>query len=450
MFKTYKEAISYLETLIPLVRIPPNMQIDPLERMKALLSVLDDPQKDFVSVQVSGTSGKGSTSYLLSLALSTAGYKTGLSTSPHLERATERIKINGIEISESDFTYLLEKVRKGVEAISATSHGQPTYYEALLAVGFLYFAKQKVDIAVIEVGLEGRYDGTNTLDPILGILTNISIDHVEYLGNTVEKIAAEAVSMVKKGMTVVTGVTKQSVLSIIQDKCKHEGAALIVSSEIAVVDVKESSLRGSILSFRGSGLDISDLHLGLVGNYQVENATLALLSLEILSLMGFTVSEQHVRKAFSSAFFSGRFETLIKDGTTIILDSAHNEAKMNAFVTELERLYPNKEKIFIIAFKKEKDLISILEPIHMSAARIIISEFHTTIDVSRSATMKVDDVKEKYTDLYSDNNFLLESMPENALRRAEELAKKTGAMIVITGSMYLVGQMRSIITPDLR
>lgn len=447
VFTTYTQAIAYLESLIPFTRIR-DASIDPLERMRALLSVLGDPQKDFISVQVSGTSGKGSTSYLLSLALSSAGYKTGLSTSPHLERATERMKINGAEITEADFIDLLTKVKRAVEKVATTPHGQPTYFEALLAVGFLYFAQQKVDVAVIEVGLEGKYDGTNTLEPILGILTNISIDHVEYLGNTIEKIATEAVGMIKKDMDLVTGVTQKSVLSIVQDVSNKQDARTIVASEAAKVQVKESSLNGSIFSFKGQSLDLPDLSLSLVGNYQVENATLVLLALEVLSQKGFKINEEAIHKAFANAFFNGRFETFVREGVEVILDSAHNEAKMSAFVGELERLYPERKKIFIIAFKKEKDLASILNAICMSADEVIISEFHVTIDVSRNATMHVADVSQTFETLYPQKTFFTDSSPTGAYKKALVEAKKTNSLVVVTGSMYFVGQMRSLIIVD--
>ncbi len=442
---TYKEAISYLESLIPTERNV-HLNVNPLERMKALLSELGNPQSKFVSVQVSGTSGKGSTSYLLSHVLAIAGYKTGLSTSPHLERATERMKINGVEITKDRFVELLQEVKIAAQKVTQTSLGTPTYFEALVAVSFLYFAKEMVDIAVIEVGLEGKYDGTNTLMPVVGILTNISIDHVEYLGDTTEKIAHEAVSFIKPGMKVITGVTQDEVLSIVQEASERAQVDLVVLDDCVSLDVKSCTLKGSLFSFKSNERTISEILLSIVGMYQVENASLVLLALEALEKKGFKVTEQDIREAFGSASFNGRFEHFIVDGTTIILDSAHNEAKMNAFTGELERLYPERKKIFILAFKKAKNLHPIFEAIHTSADEVVFSEFHVTIDTSKNATMVASTVAEVYKTTYPGSVTYVQSTPEDALYEAIDLAKSGNGLVVITGSMYLVGQVRSILS----
>ncbi len=443
----YKEAISYLESLIPSER-DVRLDVNPLERMKALLDELDNPQEKFVSVQVSGTSGKGSTSYLLSHVLATAGYKTGLSTSPHLERATERMKINGLEISEQEFVTLLQQVKTGVERVTLTPFGKPTYFEALVAVSFLYFAKEKVDIAVIEVGLEGKYDGTNTLSPIVGILTNISIDHVEYLGDTTEKIAHEAVSFIKPGMKVITGVTQKEVLSIVQEASESVQADLVVLGNSVEVDIKNCTLEGSLFSFRSGGYAISGVFLSMVGMYQIENACLVLLALLALVEKGFKINQEDIFEAFRSATFNGRFEHFVIGGTTVILDSAHNEAKMNAFIGELERLYPERKKIFILAFKKAKDLHSIFKAVHRSADEIVFSEFHVTIDTSKNATMVASLVAQTYESIYPNSVIHIQPTPKDALAEAVDLAKKDDGLVVVTGSMYLVGQIRTLLSSE--
>jgi len=416
--------------------------------MKALLDELDNPQDKFVSVQVSGTSGKGSTSYLLSHVLATAGYKTGLSTSPHLERATERMKINGLEISEQEFIALLQQVKMGVERVALTPFGKPTYFEALVAVSFLYFAKEKVDIAVIEVGLEGKYDGTNTLKPIVGILTNISIDHVEYLGDTTEKIAHEAVSFIKSGMKVITGVTQKEVISIVQEASESVQADLVVLRNHTEVDIKNCTLEGSLFSFKSGEYAILNVFLSMVGMYQIENASLVLLALLALDEKGFKLKQSDIFKAFQSASFNGRFEHFAIGSTTVILDSAHNEAKMNAFVGELERLYPERKKIFILAFKKAKDLHSIFKAVHKSADEIVFSEFHVTIDTSKNATMVASLVAQTYESIYPNSVIHTQPTPKDALAEGVDLAKKDDGLVVVTGSMYLVGQMRTLLSSD--
>src|SRR3989338_6269163 len=220
--RSYEEAIRYLEGFIGKVIFKVDKatlkHYDPLERMRTLLSLLDNPQNRFQSVLVGGTSGKGSTSYLISHILTTAGYKTGLTLSPHLQKVNERLQINGEQISDTKFTDLVNFITQIITQMKKMSVGAPSYFEILIAMAFKYFADQKVDIAVVEVGMGGEFDATNTLYPLIAVLTNVGLDHTNILGNTVEKIARTKAGIIKKNQeSRIMNKGKNSVSSIIHD-----------------------------------------------------------------------------------------------------------------------------------------------------------------------------------------------------------------------------------------
>src|SRR3990167_1708971 len=199
--KSYEAAVKYLESFIGKVVFnidPKSIKLHPpLDRMRVLLPLLGNPQNKFKSILVGGTSGKGSTAYLISHILTTAGYKTGLTISPHLQRVNERLQINGKKISDKKFVELLVSMIRIIELMKSMKVGEPSYFEILIAMAFLYFVQEKVDIAVVEVGMGGEFDATNTLYPLIAVLTNVSLDHTNVLGNTVEKIARTKVGIVK-------------------------------------------------------------------------------------------------------------------------------------------------------------------------------------------------------------------------------------------------------------
>ena len=368
MITTYQEAREYLESFIrpstykKLAHHDPHA-IDMLGRAKVFLELLGNPQNHLKAVQVSGTSGKTSTSYLIAHILSTAGYKTGLTISPHLESLTERLQINGEPVKEKQFITLLNKVIPLIHQMKNTAYGEPSYYEILLGIAFLYFKEEKVDIVVAEVGLEGKFDMTNHLHPLVAVVTTISLDHTELLGNTVEKIAEEAVSMIKDlsdqstQQQVITAVTKPSVLQIIEKKCEEKNAVLRCLKKDFSYSTVTTSLSGSKFDFISGTYNLRNIELALVGQYQILNAAIALEVIQKLTERGFVVPEFAVRQAFTSIRVPGRFERILVGGRTFILDGAHNTEKMDSFVTSLTEYYPETAKTFIIAFKKDKDRI---------------------------------------------------------------------------------------------
>lgn len=448
---TYNNARKYLETLIKpsifeVITDDNIKKIDPLDRMRTLLSLLGNPEEKFTSIQVSGTSGKGSTAYYISLMATKLGYKTGLSISPHLQRLNERVQINNIQIDDEALILLVNEIKYSIDKMKKMIVGEPSYFEALMAIGFLYFAREKVELAIIEVGLEGKYDASNLLTPIIGVLTNIDLDHVEYLGNTVEKIAKEASSMIKNKEIIVSGVRQESVIKIVSKIARKNNAVFNLLGKDFYFERKKDSYGKLVFSYFGKR-KILNIYLSMFGDYQIENATLAIRTIEILGDFGFIISDEAIRDALSSAYFPGRFEIIENNlsitKSTIILDGAHNQAKMMAFITQLHFLYPNKKKIFIVAFKKNKDIDRMVQEIIDEADIIIATKFSISTTYMAFA-MEAKDVAEIIRNKNSDINLLIKSSATLSLKKAIDIAKVED-LIIVTGSLYLVGEVKNII-----
>lgn len=422
--------------------------------MQKLLEFLGNPYRKFKSVQVTGTSGKGSTSYLISKILASAGYKTGLTISPHIQKANERIQINNEHISDSEFIKIINRFPEIVEKMKGEGFEEPTYYEMLLSIAFVYFAQQKVDIAVVEVGIEGKYDATNLIDALVVVMTNIGLDHTEILGDTVEKIANEAVFAIRKNSIVITGEEKEEVLKIINDRCRDTGSKLLRINRDFSTLVKNSSSNGLFFDFKFGNKVFKDINLSLVGDYQAKNAALAITAVLNLEKFGFKISEKNIRDALSNAFFSGRFESLKfiihNSEFRIILDGAHNVDKMKAFLDSLNKYFPDEKKIFLIAFKKDKDVNEMVVMIQKYAEKIIFSKFSAVTDMSRNSSFEISNIKlqipNKSKILNSKSKIYFEKDSKKALYKSLDLVQEIpNSILVITGSLYFVGEIRSIL-----
>lgn len=544
---TYTDAVDYLESFIGNVVYKIDKEYlkhhDPLERLKILLSLLGNPQEKFKSILVGGTSGKGSTSYLISHILTTAGYKTGLTLSPHLQKVNERLQINGKAISDEEFVKLLNSVKPAIEKMEGpparhrealASAGGPSYFEILIAMAFKYFAcppslrsgagrraDQKVDIAVVEVGMGGEFDATNTLNPLVAVLTNVGLDHTNILGKTVEKIAKTKAGIIKKindlrlkikeskenhkssiinrqSLIVVTGVKQSSVIKIVEDRCRKVGAKLFRLGKDFDFRIKKESREGSVfdlISAHDREVKLNDLRISLLGDYQVENASLAIETVSQLADFGFKISENDIRKALRTSFFPGRFEVvhfkgsphslndssepigntqkvdektslytaelLSKSGSvrpvkrafrgetrpTLILDGAHNPVKMKEFLKNLKKIFPKEKKIFIIGFKFDKDIKKMLKEIVKVADEIIITEFNRATDMGVGASADALNIKDQILKIKKNAKVTVEKDSGKALKKGIKTIQQynKSAILVITGSLYLVGEIRNML-----
>lgn len=468
-FHTFQQAVSYLNTFIrPVdferVQVGKKSFINPLERMKYFLSLLHNPQNSYPSIVVSGTSGKGSTTYMIAQMLCHAGYKTGMTVSPHIMSVTERLQINGMQISEAYFLSLLQEILPVIATVTSSSFGQPSYFEILLAMVFLYFSREKVDIAVVEVGLEGKYDGTNVLDPLMFVVTNLSLDHTAILGDSVIKIAYEATDRIKKSqkylspaMTVISGIKQQSVLRILEKKCRLSGAALVLSTKDFTYKILSQSQGKMELIVFQEGVQDIPVTVPLMGRYQAENTSIAITAVCHLQQYGFHISVARLYKAFTHLVIPGRFEQLIEKQRdklkkyTLILDGAHNPAKMHAFIQTATKQYKNCFKIFIVALTQGHQMDRMLSLIGRTADVIILTQNDVPTDMGFNRSVTMMQMKEYLQELIKKNKkniqiYTVEN-PVKTLQIAEELlaVKKENpqqAVVLITGSLYLVGTLR--------
>lgn len=363
----FEQAINYLDTLpvFSPAAIADKTQVMALDQLNILLERLDHPENKLKFVHVGGTNGKGSTCAFLRQILTHAGYKTGSFTSPELYRITERIRINGEEISKEDFGRLMQIVIHKVEEMKEEGLKSPSPFEIVLAMGFLYYLEQNCDIVILEVGLGGIDDATNVIpSPLLAILTTISLDHTEILGNCLEEIAQKKAGIIKKDSSVLLYPQTESVSAVIQDHCKKVNANLIFAQLPSKFDFL--SLEKQCFSFRGEKYEI-----GLLGNYQSNNAAMAIQAASILNQKGFSISQSAIKEGLKQAKWPARFE-LIKKDPIIFLDGGHNPEGSRALVDSFKALYPNKKITFIVGILCDKDYLSML-----NILAEIANEFYT-------------------------------------------------------------------------
>jgi len=415
-----------------------------LDRVKTLLSRLDDPQSAYPAVHVNGTNGKGSVCKMLACILQEAGYRTGLYMSPHLERLNERISVDGADISDQDMEEALMKVRPIVETMAKEGKGQQcTYFEATTAVAFEHFRKSEVDVAVIEVGLGGRLDATNIIDPLLSIITNISLEHMDVLGKTVEKITKEKAGIIKKGVPVVTGAWDSNAVRVIRMAAAKKKAPFHMMQREVRRRPKSCSLAGQEFGLYTDREAYRELHSPMVGRFQLENAAVALLSAEILESSGLRISPEHIRKGIANAKLPGRME-LVAEKPDIMLDSAHNPDAARHVSEELACL----KKIagwdhvhLLFGILADKDLTGVLEPLLAQVDTLT----YTQPSTERAMDMgRVSDRVEKLAEVSGKRDVAFMREPDKALH---SLMKRAGGkdLVFVTGSMYLVGEVRGLL-----
>lgn len=348
---TYSQALEYLYQALPIFqRVGASAYKADLSNTILLCQALGNPQHKFKSIHVAGTNGKGSSSHMLAAILQTAGYKTGLYTSPHLKEFTERIKINGTEIDKAFITDFVICIEPKIEEI------KPSFFEITVAMAFEYFAQQQVDVAVIEVGLGGRLDSTNVITPMVSLITNISWDHQDLLGDTLPKIAFEKAGIIKEHIPVV--ISERNAL--VDDVFCEKSLATKSSIHFATDDWKVSQVK-DCYSVMHKG-KTEDYVLDLKGDYQRNNLAGVLATVEVLQRKGFHIESGHVRQALKSVInltgLKGRWQ-LLGTKPTIICDTGHNEGGVREVVTQLGK--QDYAKLFIVwGSVKDKDISAIL------------------------------------------------------------------------------------------
>jgi dihydrofolate synthase/folylpolyglutamate synthase len=352
-----------------------------LRRMEELLDRLGNPHLGAKSVHIAGTKGKGSVAAMIASALVHVGYITGLYTSPHLHTWRERMRVDGELISEEEFVALVERVKPEVEAVNEkATYGQLTTFELLTALGFAFFEERGADFQVLEVGMGGNFDATNVIVPEVSIITSISLDHTEVLGSTLAEIAAEKAGIIKRGITVVTSPQSDEVVPVIEQACQKSGARLVsvgrdITWQNTGFDVHQQSLQVE------GRLDTYELTIPLFGQYQMENAAVAVAALEILAGKGFRISKDDIIRGLSEVSWPGRLQTL-RRSPLVVVDGAHNPDSARKLKQALEHYFglsPVKSSegqsraILVIGVSSDKDIAGIASELATSFDKVIVT-----------------------------------------------------------------------------
>jgi len=359
---SFEGTLDYLYNKLPMFqRIGPAAYKNSLENTQKLDILYRHPHRNFKTVHVAGTNGKGSVSHMIASVLQTAGYKTGLYTSPHLKDFRERIKVDGAMISREDVADWVEKFRK----YNSQWKIEPSFFELTAAMAFDYFSQEDVDVAVIEVGLGGRLDSTNIITPEASIITNISYDHTALLGGTLEKIAAEKAGIIKKNIPVVIGQTQEETTPVFSARAQEMSAPLYFADSVFSAGYSMTGIDGKqIFNIRKGGeLVYPELKIDLAGLYQQKNICPVLKACEILAEKGFLISKEQIYEGLSSVAektgLMGRWQ-ILGHNPLIVCDTGHNEDGIKSVLEQVKQT-PHKKLHFIYGAVNDKDISKILQ-----------------------------------------------------------------------------------------
>jgi len=392
-----------------------------------LCDALHNPQTKFKSIHVAGTNGKGSVSHMLAAIFQKAGYKTGLYTSPHLYDFRERIRINGEMISEDFVIDFVERIQPQIEKI------EPSFFEITVAMAFDAFAKEKVDIAIIEVGLGGRLDSTNIITPELSVITNIGWDHMNLLGNSLQEIAAEKAGIIKENVPVVIGETLPETKMVFEAKAMALQSAISFAEESFDIIQHNISAQSLSVQYKNKGGEMVSVETDLPGIYQVQNIRTVLTAVNILRQLSWKLDETNVKSALQTikalTGLMGRWE-VIKEKPTVVLEVAHNKEGMTKMLQHLEQLNYNNLHL-VLGTVKDKEVNPVLELLPKSAAY-----YFTQAHIPRA--LAADELAEKAAAFGLNGN--VHDDVNAALKKAIQQASPND-MIVVCGSIFLVAEV---------
>jgi dihydrofolate synthase/folylpolyglutamate synthase len=394
-----------------------------LDRMVALLADLGDPQDAYPVIHVAGTKGKGSTSALCASALKAAGYRTGLYTSPHLQDYTERIQVDGEPISHAELAELVELVKPAVANLPFI-----TTFEITTAIGFLAFARRKVDAAVVEVGLGGRLDATNVVTPEVAVITSLSYDHMLVLGDTLAKIAAEKAGIIKPGRPVVTSLQKEEALDVITHICIERDAPLtLVGRDILYAPIRQS-LDGQVMRIQKGDHRPIEVSLPLLGAYQLENAAIAYGALKASR---FQLSDDAIRQGFASVRWRARFE-LARREPPVIFDSAHNQDSFEKLAAALDDYLPGRPVYLIFGASEDKLILDMFGAIKHRIKMVILTKADHPRALEPESIQKLADQVGLKSEIVTP--------VESAFSHALDLSAKDGSIVLSAGSMFVTAE----------
>ncbi|MFR3768814.1 MAG: bifunctional folylpolyglutamate synthase/dihydrofolate synthase [Blautia sp.] len=417
----YEEAREYLD------QVSKGGSILGLDNMRELLKRLENPQDSLKFVHISGTNGKGSVLAYVSTVFKEAGYRTGRYISPTLFSYREKIQVNESFIGREDLARLTEEVKKAAEEMQNSGKGFPTIFEIETALAFLYFAEQKCDIVILETGLGGALDATNVITTsVMEVITSISMDHMEFLGDTLGKIALQKAGIIKPHTSVVSAVQDMEAMEVIRDVCRKKECVFDTVDQEQIKDISYG-YEGQSFSYK----DWKNIKISLMGSYQIKNAALALEAIEALRKLGYELNDKAVYQGMKTAVWKGRF-TVISKEPFIIMDGAHNQAAAEELVRSLKLYYPGKKFYYIFGMFRDKDYHQV---IRLTAP---LAEYIVTVETPENPrALPAEELKKAVAEV----NPSVEAAGNlrMAVNRVMEQIDKD-AVIVIFGSLSFLGE----------
>jgi len=428
----YQQAIDYINSYTDYEKI--GMPHDPafydLRRVDELLAHLGNPHHKASSVHITGTNGKGSVAAMVASALTTSGYTTGLYTSPHLHTWRERIRVDGELISEGELARLVARLKPQVEAVNQkATYGELTTFEFLTALAFAYFGQKGVDFQVLEVGMGGKFDATSVIKPVVCIITSVSFDHMDVLGDSLAEIAAEKCGIIKPGSTVVISPQPNEAAEVISKTCRERGAQLIMVGSDVTWQGLGFDLSRQRLRVQGRR-DIYELSIPLLGQHQLDNAATAVAALEVLADKGFVIPRESVIKGLKLVSWPGRLQILSRR-PLVVVDGAHNVGAARRLAQSIEQYFDFDQAILVIGASLDKDIASIVSELVPLFDKVIVTRSRhprAMATVPLAAEFARHGVKAQAA----------EDVP-SALSRALALAGDKD-LICIAGSLFVVGE----------
>ncbi|MBP2240604.1 dihydrofolate synthase/folylpolyglutamate synthase [Cytobacillus eiseniae] len=426
MFTTYDEAIDWIHSRLRL-GVKPG-----LKRMEWMMEKLNHPERRIKTIHIGGTNGKGSTVTYLRNILEEAGCTVGTFTSPYFEQFNERIALNGVPIKDDEIVELANAIYPLSEELETTELGGPTEFEIITAMALQYFGHVKpVDLVLFEVGLGGRFDSTNIIFPIMSIITNIGLDHTSILGETYTEIAGEKAGIIKPGTSIITAVKQNEAKQVIENKAIEMKAPFYCLDDQFSIEHHHSTATGEVFTQKTPFQKWSNLEISMAGRHQIENASLAIMAVELLNkYYSFLIEDGHVYEGLKNAYWPGRFEVIASHPTTII-DGAHNNEGITALVNELKKRYANKKMTIIFAALSDKKLDQMIMKLDAIADKIIFVEF----DFPRASKAEDLFIISKNSNKHFSKDWQRALKAEMNTRSAEEI-------LVITGSLYFLSEAK--------
>jgi len=425
-YMNYKEAIEYIHSTY---RFGSKLGLDNIRR---LLNKLDNPQSGLRIIHVAGTNGKGSISAMIRSILTESGYKTGFFISPYLERFTERIQINNEEISENDLAKNTYDVKVAVDELLKEGYNHPTEFEIVTAIGFLYFKRKNIDFLVLEVGLGGRFDATNVIeDSLISVISSISLEHTQYLGDTIEKIAYEKAGIIKNNNQVVLYPQSSEAMEVVKKQAELKNSKVFVPNLTNLIKTNNGQY-----DYQGEYFNLINYKTKFIGEHQQINMVVAIKTIEVLIELGCRFEIENIKQGLESAFMPGRFE-LVYNNPDIIIDCAHNYDGLKAFTKTIKSIKKDRGLVLFIGMLDDKKP----ETIPIELIKLSDKIYTLTPDNPRGIPSNT------LSKIISKKYKLKSIIPLNSYDEAVKLAlsQDNNYISAFVGSFYMVGNIRTIL-----